>query len=505
MRALILVVVTTGCLPSGSVGVDDEVPSDLIDRRGGAFAASPPVTDATVPALRQDPVLRGRFAIVRDVLGSTSSAHRPPVLGDCNGDGLVDVIEPVSGDLWLQRPGRTWERSAGPGTPASTMADLDSDGVLDLLGGAATLTVRRGRGGCAFAPTWDTGVALRAPPTQINVQDVDGDGKLDALVSFEHQAHAFQIVHNRGAYWEDRTPPPTPPASNHGLASPYSGFGTFLFDLDGDGMRDLFALVDSGRAWFAWGQPGGAWVREDRLLQLYAANNPMAASPLDADRDGRLDLFVASTCSTGGGVFLFANGGRRAVSAGDVAGTASTCAQRFLQWSSYAVDVNMDGWLDLLLVYTDTPSPSGSPGQRQTRPGLYLNRGDGIFIDRSDVFPVEVGGEAMMCGDLASDGRVGCVVATGGPPLLLWSEIGHDGNWIGISGAEGALVTVEGEAPPQVVLVGRQSASRGMHAPGTLVSIGARQRVTVRVERVGGRRAEVLGEAGRYYDIDGGR
>ncbi|HRP09366.1 MAG TPA: VCBS repeat-containing protein, partial [Gemmatimonadales bacterium] len=130
----------------------------------------------------------------------TRGSNTTPAMADLDGDGLPDlVVGEASGVINLYR--NTGTRSAPAFTLVSDefqridvgrrsaphLADLDGDGRLDLLIGAEDGTVRLWRnvttapGEFAFEPVsgWELGSDPLATPT---TGDLDGDGRLEVMV-----------------------------------------------------------------------------------------------------------------------------------------------------------------------------------------------------------------------------------------------------------------------------------------------------------------------------------
>jgi len=101
-------------------------------------------TGAVLPA----PAIAGAFVTQPLALRSEYA-----VLGDCNGDGRLDVVT-VDGAHAQDAAGTFGGALPIPQIAASStaaaLADLDGDGVLDLVFAGHVLQVHRGLGGCAF-------------------------------------------------------------------------------------------------------------------------------------------------------------------------------------------------------------------------------------------------------------------------------------------------------------------------------------------------------------------
>src|SRR5690606_5257947 len=138
---------------------------------------------------------------------------------------------------------------------------------------------------------------------------------------------------------------------------------------------------------------------------------------------------------------------------------------RWLGWGVGIVDLERDGWPDLLLVnghvYPEVEALAGEAGYAQ-RKVVYRNRGDGTFDDVTDglgpplTTPAASRGAAF--GDIDNDGDVDVLVNNvHAPPDLFRLDTGGDaGHWLSIA------------------LVGTLSHRNAIGARGTVVA-GGRQ------------------------------
>lgn len=178
------------------------------------------------------------------------------VAADLDGDGKIDLFVPhrdggQSLIFWNDGTGKfpAPPVPVGPAVSAvraAVAADLDGDGVLDLIVGDAQtgMFIYRGEGRRTFAPPLALG-AKSGAPYSIGVADLDRDGKLDLVVG-RQQSHG-SVFFNRSigrkfdfaeAPWDD------------GQGAVY---GLALGDLDGDGWLDIAAArSDAPNAvWFS--------------------------------------------------------------------------------------------------------------------------------------------------------------------------------------------------------------------------------------------------------------
>lgn len=240
--------------------------------------------------------------------------------------------------------------------------------------------------------------------------------------------------------------------------------GVVAADVDADGWADLFVAND-GEPNILWiNQRDGTFRNRARLsgVALNADGKAVAGMGVDAgdaDNDGDED-FVLTTLSTEMNSF-FVNDGTGTFEDQSVRSGLGGPSLAYTGWGAAWVDVDNDGWLDLLTVNgTIEAQPGGTPPfPYDQRKQLFRNLGGGRFEDVTGragaAFQSSDVGRGAAFGDLDNDGAVDVVVANdNGPARVLVNRRGTQGHWIGLR------------------LVGGASAARDM--------LGARVRVTRR-------------------------
>jgi hypothetical protein len=276
----------------------------------------------------------GRFTprTLADGLGRVADVQA----ADFDGDGDLDLVAAVFGNLTVGRvlylENRTTDPSRPEFVPATLderdgtinvpVADLNGDGRPDFVALISqeheTVVAFLNDGGGRFTrKTIYTAPHPAFSCSGLQLVDLDGDGDLDALLSNgdaldRRQFKPYQGIHwleNRGEY----------PFVAHRLDSVYGVGRAVAGDLDGDGDLDIAATAFL---------PGGHWLRLRSSMNLDAILILEQAEPGvfvrhsvervrcdhpscdlgDFDGDGRLDL-VAGTC-------IFADGAQQAVPKG---------------------------------------------------------------------------------------------------------------------------------------------------------------------------------------------
>ncbi|MHC5110794.1 MAG: CRTAC1 family protein [Planctomycetota bacterium] len=242
------------------------------------------------------------------------------------------------------------------------------------------------------------------------------------------------------------------------------GGGVGLFDADGDGLLDVYMI--NGHANLP--NPTGSSAHVNRLYRqlengrfvdvtatsgLGDMGYGMGVSVGDIDNDGDLDVYVTNW----GPDRLYANHD----------GTFEDITERSGVlgdgWSASAsfVDVNGDGLLDLFVVrYVEVndvkkcfddlgrPDYCGPDSFYPVHDLLYLNKGNGVFVDASDamgITKVPSPGLGIACADFDGDGSQDMYVANDMFPNQLWM-LDEDGRMQDRGMVMGAALNRNGKA-----------------------------------------------------------
>jgi hypothetical protein len=174
---------------------------------------------------------------------------RAAALGDLDGDGDLDVFAAVlaprlggeSGhpDLVLLNDGQgnftdSGQRLGDRSSTAVALGDLDGDGDLDALVGSSLdslIWINQGgaQGGTSGQFQLSEGVLASGETTHVFLDDLDGDGDLDALIAGTHQA---RIWWNDGQGYFSR--------DNRQIFRFSHKHGLAVGDFNGDGHPDIF-------------------------------------------------------------------------------------------------------------------------------------------------------------------------------------------------------------------------------------------------------------------------
>ena len=377
-------------------------------------ARRPWFSDATASVLGHNPSYWQQLEIgtsqwlrsIEASLGTDFIGHAGVSVGDVNGDGLDDVYVAQGGGLpnrlYIHQPdGTATDHSSAAGvdwldrTLSALLVDLDNDGDQDLV--VATepaLLLMSNDGSGRFR--------LRAALDQVRLvyslaaADFNNDGDLDLYAArysplgrgLDHVPYPIpyydanngadnRLLRNDGDFdFVDAT-------AASGLTQNNSrwSFAAAWEDYDNDGDLDLYVANDFGRNNLYRNQ-GGRFRDVAAEAGVEDAASGMSVSWGDANRDGWMDLYVGNMFSSAGKRITFHRNFRPELPAADRAllqrlargnslfsnrgdGTFRDDSERAgvtdgrWAWSSSFVDLNNDGWQDLVVAngFLTAPDP----------------------------------------------------------------------------------------------------------------------------------------------------
>jgi alpha-tubulin suppressor-like RCC1 family protein len=246
---------------------------------------------------------------------STGNDPRSVVVRDLDGDGLPDIAVAnwADGTVYVYQNlgttnGLTTNSFAAPivlpvgsGPQDLKAADLDGDGLPDLVtannnyGTTNSVSLLRNTstpGNLSFAPQ----VALAGLPTcySIAIGDLDGDGKLDLVVSSFINGQAVSVYRNTGSPGSLTT---NSFAANVDFGLGGWGNGVAIADLDGDGKPDLAVVrqLADGLCIFKNISTPGSFTTSSLAPRVdYPTGwNPNGIAIGDLDGDGRPEIAFA--------------------------------------------------------------------------------------------------------------------------------------------------------------------------------------------------------------------
>jgi hypothetical protein len=253
-----------------------------------------------------------------------------------------------------------------------------------------------------------------------------------------------------------------------GITGPknYYGFTVLTGDFDNDGWPDVYVACDSTASLLyhnkrngtfeEMGVVSGASFNEDGREQA-----GMGVDSADYDHDGWLDIFKTNFSDDTPTLYKNQKDGTFA----DVTAAAGLANRtRFLGWGTAFMDIDNDGWPDILSVnghvYPEVDAGQTHETFRQQRL-VYWNRRDGQFYDMSDTAGTAISAHhasrGMAVGDLDNDGNLEAVVINlDETPSLLKNAAKEPGNALlvrllsGKRDAIGARVLVQAGSLKQI-------------------------------------------------------
>jgi hypothetical protein len=286
-------------------------------------------------------------------------------------------------------------------------ADLDGDGVLDVLSASVTddkLAWYKNLGGGTFGPQQVISTAV-LDPRSLAAADLDGDGDADIVSG---HSGGIQLLANLGG----GTFAPSAPLSSQTVGA----YALCVADLDGDGDLDVVAVgLGEGKVACYENLGGLAFGPQQDLAT--GLNSAVGLDVADMDGDGDLDVLFCGFAQVGWvqnlGAWTF--------------GATQTIASDSTPYKGVgAADLDGDGDVDVFSISSDTPHQTG------WNEGL----GNGAFAPRQNVAGGDIGGPRdLEIGDADGDGDLDVFVIGSSP----WNQV----SWIESAGGSFALQPIE--------------------------------------------------------------
>jgi hypothetical protein len=346
---------------------------------------------------------------------------------DCNRNGLPDDRDLLSSPLRIHAPRSYNVRTAaqvGQSPRAIAMADLDADGIPDLVtantsfGATGELSVFLGTGRGVFQPPRHVGAGDQ--PIDVVAADLDQDGVLDlaaASSAFIRGSSSISMVpgNGDGTFREAQR-----------LDAGDRPAGIVAADLDADGFLDLAAANNaSNDVTVLLGEGGGAFAAERRFA---AGSLPSGIVALHAGDDGILDLITVNDNAVNVSILDGSGDGSFGAPRSFGAGGGPPASIYPGDPDIFAADLDSDGFTDLVL---GKPGRPGSPESTNTT--VVLGDGEGGFGD-PQIFRAGENPYGVTAADLDGDGILDIATASlndqaPSSPRLSWRRGIGDGTF----------------------------------------------------------------------------
>jgi hypothetical protein len=378
-------------------------------------------------------------------------------VGDFNGDGWPDLFIPRGGSgtdrLYINLGNGTFENQAVAWGIAQAHAgngvacgDFDRDGDIDIyvssygtaqdnLGQIGRHRLYRNDGGFFTEVAVAFGVHVSAPTGSVANGaawgDFDLDGDLDLAVAGWSSVHTGnRLFRNDGHVFVDVTPAPL-------LSGPTWGFQPALVDITGDGFPELLIAADfeSGRAFR--NLRNGTFQLTTQAMGLGLDDNGMGHAIGDFNRDGLPDYYVTSihmnvpNSGMYNGNTLYINqgpnGGQGHVGFVEAA-AARGCSDGGWGWGVVAVDLDHDGWEDIV----ETNGRNASQWANELE-YVFRNLGDGFFhrLGAESGIALAADARGLATLDYDRDGDMDVVMIVNNGPLKLYrNDSVKIGGWL---------------------------------------------------------------------------
>ncbi len=357
--------------------------------------------------------------------------------GDYDGDGWDDFL--ITGYLrnWLFRnkQGKGWEEvaehagviSQGLWSTGATFFDYDNDGHQDLF--------------VARYVKFD----ISKPVPRSSICQYRGKSVFCGPQGF--QSDPPSLFHNNGdgTFREVSDAAGIRPAKG-----PHHGMGAISLDYDRDGRPDIYVANDDtpNQLWHNLGDGKFKDVALEAGVAFSPDGLPQSSMGVDAGdlfHRGVQDIFV--TTFEGQPYPLYKGGKDGFFEDVTWASGLGRATLPNLGWGANFLDLDNDGWLDILAVNGHVYPEMGSRYRQQ--PQIFRNLGNGKF-EEWPLLPALLPGRGAAVGDYDNDGDLDILINNIDAAPSLYENRGKPaGNWITVETPAGAWITIKANGMTQ--------------------------------------------------------
>jgi len=351
----------------------------------------------------------GNFGL-QNVLSTEANGAMCVRAGDMNNDGYTDLVTMVGIDeklLWFENTGSGFishicDYGAWEGY-SMELADISGDGMLDIVFGGSSLTVKENHGDGVFGNIlimYDL-----SENVSVSVGDINGDSNMD-VISAAPDLYDISWFHYTGNYVFDH---------RYVLYTIKMPRDLFAADFNGDQYPDILA-ASGGDNKVSWYRNNGDGTFDHQLVLSQESQGAWSVHAADLDGDGDLDPLLASSKYFNStleysNIAWFKNFGDGTFGSETSVFTTIPDGAR----SVYGDDIDGDGDYDVLAAFYDA-----------SKIIWYENNGNGIFnnqhIVSSNAFSPETAISVDLDGDTDPD-----VLASRYNKKISWYENGGFG------------------------------------------------------------------------------
>lgn len=344
------------------------------------------------------------------------------VIADVNGDGIPDIItangtaQSVSvllgnGDGTFQ-PAKNIVLASAPADICVT--DIDGDGKLDIAAagntstGGGVISVLRGNGDGTFQAPITSTFAATTPLLTFTFADVNGDGKLDAVLTTYYSSGGVGAPPEGGVLvvYGDGT---GHFANSHAYPIAGTVYSYANIDVNGDGIPDAILIDsnDSGASPYSTVIPTVILGTSKTSRAKVYSSNLAGFVPVDFNGDGKIDLWYREN-QIGRDTIYFGDGKGGFEQSGTVENAVVASPVAF-------ADFNGDGVADE--IGFENSFVGTFSGNVLNYVGIFPGNGDGSFqalteLPAFDTSTTSIFGNAPIAmGDLTGNGRLDIVAA----------------------------------------------------------------------------------------------